>query len=339
MQDASTRAPMRRRRLLQLIGTLPFAGWTAGARAETYPSKPIRLIISFAPGGPTDLIARTLAKELTPILGQQVIAENRPGAAGAIATSAVARADPDGYTLLFHEVAATFAIQPFVTKSLPYDITRDIAPVSLVARGPVFLLVNAELPVTNVKELIALAKAQPNGLSFGSAGGSGQLPTHIGPELLKIKSDIKVVHVPYKGAAPALLDLAAGRTAFMMTTGTGSAKPFLDSGKIRAIAVTGSKRSDALPNVPTFREQGVPLPELDQGTSWAVFGPRGIPADVVRTLEDAIAKALQSPELRKGFALLDIEPAAGSAVNLAAQIRQERETWPPLLKKMDIQPE
>ena len=339
MQHESSIAARRRRRLLQIIGALPLAPWAAGAKAETYPTRPVRLIISFAPGGPTDLIARTLAKELATVLGQPVIAENRAGAAGAIATSAVARSEPDGYTLLFHEVAATFAIQPYLTKSLPYDVTKDLTPISLVARGQIFLLVNADLPVNSVKELVALAKSKPGSLSFGSAGGSGQLPTHIGPELLMIKTGIKVVHVPYKGAAPALLDLAAGRTAFMMTTGTGSAKPFLDSGKIRAIAVTGAHRSDALPKVPTFREEGVPLPELDSGTSWAVFGPRALPADVIRILDDAIGKAVQSPELKKGFAMLDIEPASGSPASLALQIKQERETWPPLLKKMDIQPE
>lgn len=327
----------RRRTVLKAIGGLTLGGLAATGRAQTFPSRPIRLIISFAPGGPTDLIARTVAKEMSRVLGQAIVPENRPGAAGAIASAAVARADPDGYTLLFHEVAATFAIQPILTPTLPYDVHKDFAPIGLAARGPIFLLVNAQLPVKSVADLVALAKAKPDGLSFGSAGGSGQFPTHIGPELLMIKQGIKAVHVPYKGAAPALVDLAAGRLQFMMTTGTGSAKPFLDRNEIRAIAVTGTKRLETMPNVPTFAESGVPLPELDSGTAWAIFGPRGLPVGVQQAVNKALNESLGAPDLKKSLTLLDIVPQGGSTAELQAMIEFNWQTWPPLLKKMNIE--
>lgn len=322
-----------------LMGLPAAAPGQAQAQGEGFPHRPVRLIIPFAPGGPTDLIGRVLARHLGQALDQQVVVENKPGASGAIGAQTVAKADGDGYTLLFHEVVATFAIQPSIAKSLPYNVGKDFTPIALAARGPAYLLVNGTLPVKNVRELVALAKDKPDTLPFASAGGSGQLPTHIGPELLKVKQDIKVVHVPYKGTGPALVDVAAGRVAFMITTGTGSARLFLDSGQIRAIAVTGTTRSEAMPDVPTFAESGVPLPELDHGTVWGLFAPAAVPPDRAQRLNEAASEALRSPELRKSLASLDIYPESGSAQALQALISQEAAIWPPLLKKMAIQAE
>jgi tripartite-type tricarboxylate transporter receptor subunit TctC len=311
-------------------------GLATAASAQTYPAQPVQVVIPFSAGGPTDIIGRELAKALSEELKQQFVVENKTGASGTIATSYVARAKPNGYTVLFHEVAATFGIQPRVMPSLPYDVAQDFTPVGLAARGPIFLLVNDALPVTNLKELIALAKQKPGMLTFGSAGGSGQLPTHIGPELFKVKQGLDILHVPYKGTGPALIDLAAGRLSFMMTTGTGSAKAFLDAGKIRAIAVTGKTRSERMPDVATFLEQGVPIPELNDGTAWGLFGPAGLPDDVVAKLNAAMQKVLGSPELRASFARLDIYPAKSTAKELGALMRTESSTWKPLVAKMNI---
>lgn len=311
-------------------------GLATATSAETFPTQPVHLVIPFSAGGPTDIIGRELAKALSEELKQQFVVENKTGASGTIATSYVARSKPNGYTLLFHEVAATFGIQPEVLPSLPYNVEKDFTPIGLAARGPIFLLVNDALPVTNVKELIALAKEKPGAVAFGSAGGAGQLPTHIGPELFKVKQGLDILHVPYKGTGPALIDLAAGRLAFMMTTGTGSAKAFLDAGKIRAVAVTGKTRSERLPEVATFLEQGVPIPELNEGTGWGIFGPAGIPDDVVAKLNAAMQKVLKSPELRASFARLDIYPATSSAKELGDLMRTEAGTWKQLLPEMNI---
>lgn len=328
---------IRRRGVLGLLAAAGTASWGGIASAQSLQNRPVRMLIPFAPGGPTDLIGRTLAREMTRVLGHPVIVENRAGASGIIASQATAQAEPDGHTVLFHEVVATFAIQPEITKSLPYDTRRDFAPVGLAARGPIFLLVNSGVPARNVKEFVAAAKS--GRFAFGSAGGAGQFPTHIGPELLMLKQGFQATHVPYKGTGPALVDLAAGRVQFMMTTGTGSARPFLDSGQIRAIAVTGTARSPALPDVPTFAEAGMSIPELDQGTAWGLFAPGRTPPAIVRTLNAAMGEALKSPELARVFATLDILPQSGTPEELQALIDREVRTWQPLLRRMDIKPE
>ena len=308
----------------------------AGPAQAAYPTRPITMIIPFAVGGPTDLLGRVVASEMGEILGQQIVVENKPGAGGVIATSTLARANPDGYTLLFHEIAATFAIQPLLNKSLPYDVEKDFTPIGLAARGPIFLLVNSELDIKDAKGLLDLARKRPGEISFASAGGIGQLPTHIGPELLRVQQQVDIRHIPYKGTGPALVDVAGGRVSFIMTTGTGSAQGFLDTGKLRAVAVTGQERSPALPDVPTFAEQGVPIQELNDGTAWGLVGPRGIPPEIVKVLDAALQKTLAQPAVKKNFATLDIRPSPSSAQDLQALMDKERATWKPLIQKMDI---
>lgn len=327
----------RRRLMAAFVGAACLASAGVHAQAPSYPTKPVRFVVPFAPGGPTDALARNLAAKMGELLGKPVIVDNRPGASGTIGVAAVAHAPADGYTLLFHEVAATFAIQPVITKALTYDVRKDFTPISLAASGPIFLVVNSTVPVRNVKELIELAKKKPGDVSFASSGGVGQLPTHIGPELLKMKHGLDLNHIPYKGAGPAMVDIAAGRVSMIMTTGLGSVQQFIDSGKVKALAITGDKRADALPNVPTFAEEGVPLPELSGGTMWGLLGPAGLPRDIVVKLNQAVVKAMASPEVREKLTALNIEPRTSSPEAFSELIKKETETWGGVLKRMNIQ--
>ena len=230
------------------------------ALAQAFPTRPVRVVIGWTPGGPTDILGRTVAQKLGELLGEQFIVENRPGAAGAIGAAAVTKAPADGYTLLLESIAA-FAVNPSFYKSLPYDARKDYTPIAPVGSAAIILYVNGSLPARNLQELIALARSKPGALTFGSAG-TGHYATHIAPELIKMKNGLDMLHVPYKGTGPAMIDVVAGRLSFMMSAGVAAARPFLESGKVRAIAITGDKRSPALPDVQTFAEAGSPLPEM-----------------------------------------------------------------------------
>jgi tripartite-type tricarboxylate transporter receptor subunit TctC len=310
------------------------AGGPAGA--SDYPSRPIQVIVPFATGGPTDLISRDIGKTLSEELGQPIVVENKLGAFGTIGPAYVARANPDGYTLLFHEIGATFGIQPVILNNLPYDVKKDFIPIAFAAKGPVFMFVSADRPYKTIGDLIEAAKNAPNKLNFGSAGGAGQLPTHIGPELLMVKTGARFTHVPYKGTGPALVDLAAGRLDFMMTTGTGSARPFLDAKKVRAIGITGKQRSSAYPDIPTFAEQGFDLPELQSGTTWGFFAPAGTPPAIIDKLNAAINKAVADPALKQALTELDVEPQPMSVAEVKRFVAKEIEAWPPLVRTMNI---
>lgn len=301
--------------------------------AQTYPTRPIRLVLPASPGGPTDLLARTLATKLSEILPEPVVAENRPGGGGIVAYDAVAKAAPDGYTLLLGDLAG-FAVNPSLFKSLPYDTRKDFAPIGPVATAHLFLITNASLPARNIKELIALAKSKPGALSFGSGAGGF---THIGPELFKLKNGLNILHVPYKGAAPALVDVVAGRVSFIMTTGIATAKPHLDSGKLRALAVTGEKRAAALPGVPTFAEAGAPMPELDLGNWWGLMGPAGLPRHIVVKLGESRAQALAAPDVLARLATLNMGPLTGTPEQFTEVINAAIETWAPVVKGAKIE--
>jgi len=304
--------------------------------AQAYPARPVRLVIPFGAGGPTDILGRVTAQKLTELFPEPMIVENRPGAGGMVAHAYAAKAPADGYTLLFSDIVAGYAVNPVLfPKTIQYNPRSDFTPVGNVASGAIFLYASATLPVHNVRELIDLAKSKPGALSFGSAG-AGHFPTHIGSELFKTKNGLDVVHVPYKGAGPAMVDVAAGRIAFLMTTGLAAAKPFLDSGKVRGLALTGNQRAAAAPDIPTFTEAGSPLPEMGVGAVWGVVGPAGLSRNIVVKLNEGINQALAAPDVRARFASLNMDPMPGTPEAFADYINTSVETWAQVLKRANI---
>lgn len=304
--------------------------------AQTYPDRPIRLVIPFGAGGPTDIVGRVVAQKMSEILPQQMVAENKPGAGGMIAHAYVAKSPADGYTLLFSDTIAGYAVNPILyPKTIQYNPRTDFVTIGSAASGAVFLYASASLPVKNVQELIALAKSKPGALSFGSAG-AGHFPTHIGSALFTTKNGIDVVHIPYKGAGPAMVDVAAGRLAFLMTTGVAAAKSFLDAGKVRALALTGKSRTNVLPDVPTFDEAGTPLPEMGNGSTWGIVGPAGLTRHMVVVLNEALNKALAAPDLKARFASLNMETMPGTPEAFSELVKSQMDTWTNVLKRANI---
>ncbi len=269
------------------------AGPSAWAQSDTarYPDRPIKLIVPYPPGGSADPAARLVAGDIGPRLGQTVVVENKAGAAGAIGTEAVARAAPDGYTLLLH--TSVISTDPHLKPNAPYDVQRDLVPVSLVVKGPYLLVVNPALPVRNVAELIAYAKAHPGKLSFGSAGlGSSG---HLIGELFKQAAGIDMIHVPYKGGGPSIVGLAGNEVQLVFDTFSGS-RALAESGKLRAIAVTGDARSPLMPQVPTVAESG--LKDFTAEYWLGIFAPARTPPAIVARLHEVISQALQNPAVR-----------------------------------------
>jgi tripartite-type tricarboxylate transporter receptor subunit TctC len=295
------------------------------ARAAPYPERLIKLIVPFAAGGPVDVMARLVAQHLSTKLGQSVIVENRPGAGGTIASKLVASAEPDGYTLLFAS-AGSLAISPSLYKNLGYDPIAGFAPVALVANHPQAMVVHPSVPVKSVRELIELAKANPGVLNFGAAPGT---PPQLMVELFCSLSGIKIVFVPYKGAAPALTDLLAGRTQMTMLSTTVIVPPILD-GRLRALAVTSTTRWHELPDVPTMEESG--FTGFPQGSWTAVVAPAGTPAEVVSKLNATINEGLGSAELRGGLTRLGAEIKTGSPQQLGAMMADEIRKWAEVIK-------
>ena len=298
--------------------------------AQTYPSKPLRFVVPFAAGGGRDLVARTVAAKLTETLGQTVVVDNRAGAAGTIGTDVVAKSPPDGHTLLLGS-SGPLAINPTLYAKLPYDAARDFAPVSLVTVMPFVLVVHPTLPVKSVKELIALAKARPNQLNYGSPGSGST--THLANELLKSMTGIGIVHVPYKGVAPAATDLISGQVQ-MMSGDLSTLLPHVRSGRMRALAVTGAKRSTLLPQVPTVAEAGV---EGYEASGWfGVLVPAATPPAIVERLNSAIAKGLAAPDARERLGALGGEVVGGTPEQFAAHVRGESAKWSKLIKALGL---
>ena len=309
------------------------AAVTMEAIAQAYPTRPIRLVVTMAPGGPTDMLSRVIATKLSEILPQQVVVDNRPGGGGRIAYSVAARAPADGYTLLVGDTANS-TINPSTYRSLPYHKVKDFTPVGPMARAHSFLFASTAVPARNLQDFIAFAKRQPGKLSFGS-GGTGQF-THLGPEIFKAKNGLNIIHVPYKGAAPAMVDLVAGRIAFIMSTGLATAKPYIDSGKVRALAITSDKRSTLMPNVPTFAEVGSRLPELEPGNWWGLMGPGGLPHDITVKLNMALNQTLAAPDVARHLGTLNMSPYASNPEEFAEVIKAGIATWAPIIKRMNI---
>jgi tripartite-type tricarboxylate transporter receptor subunit TctC len=309
-------------------------GWSmtlaaAGAAAQSYPDRPIRLIVPFPPGGGTDVVARAIASRLGQMLGTSVVVDNRAGAGGTIGTEAVARSAPDGYTLGL--VSGSHAINPSIYPKLPYDTERDFAPVSQLVVAPGILVVNPKLPVKNVKDLIALAKSEPGKLNYASAGIG--TPPHLAGELFKTMAGIDIVHVPYKGNAAVLTDTLSGQVQFTFPT-IPSALPYVQNGTLRALGVTGAKRSPSAPDIPTIAESGLPGYEA---TSWyGVVAPADTPPEIVDKLSTTLASALQQPDVQKVLASLGLEPVGSTPQAFAATIKEELPKWQKVVRQNHV---
>ncbi len=289
--------------------------------AQNYPTKPIRLIVPFAPGGPTDIMSRAIAERFTPRVGHPLVVDNRPGAGGGIGSEIAARSAPDGYTMLLGHIG-THAINASLYPKLGYDAVKDFAPITLIATLPLGMFVNASLPVQSVKELLALAKAKPGQINFASAGSGG--PTHMAGEMLKAMAKVEIVHVPYKGNAAALTDLVAGRVQ-MMFSNLLTATPHARAGKLRAIAISGAKRSPQVPELPTVAESGVPGYDL---TPWyGVLFPAGTPRAIVMRLNREIGDILTQTEMADRFRTQGIDLATSTPEAFAALIKSEIPKW------------
>jgi len=311
-----------RRTLLGLAAAacLPLSAW-----AQAYPSKPITLLVPFPPGGPTDLVARVLAKKMSEQMGQSIVIDNKPGANGNIAAVAAARAPADGYTVLYNTSSIT--LSPALYKSLAYDVQRDLAPVALTAVVPLALVVNPAVPANNVREFIAYAKANPGKLSYGSAGNGNV--THLAAFQLVRHHDIDATHVPYRGSAPADVDLVAGQIQFMTDT-INSVMPFVKDNRLRGLAVTSIKRSSLLPDLPTLAESG--MPGFDAAAWQGIVVPTGTPADIIQKLNAEVNKALAHPDLRSRLAAQGAEILGGTPADYAAHLRTEMPRWAKAVK-------
>ncbi len=308
-------------RVLLFAAALATVAAAVPARAQTWPAKPIRLIVPYPPGGTTDLLGRGIGQKLSESLGQQVVIENRPGAGGSIGADLAAKSKPDGYTLLLGTIA-THAINPNLYPDNPYDPAKDFAPVALVATMPNLLVVNPSVPAKSVRELIALARSKPGALAFASAGsGTTQ---HLSGEIFKKMAGIDMLHIPYKGNAPAVTDLVGGQVQVMFDNIPISLQQ-VRAGKLRALAVTGPKRSGVLPDVPTIAEAALPGYSV---TSWfALFAPAGTPAAIVARLNKETNMALADRVLRQQLVNQGIEPSSGTAGQLAAHVQAELLRW------------
>ena len=315
---------MNKRSFVVLLAASALASLTCGAGAQTYPSKPIRMVVPFAAGGPTDVYARAVGQELTKLLGQPVIVDNRPGAGGNLGADLVAKSPPDGYNVVLGAVGA-FAVNMTLYPKMPYDVLRDFAPVSLVAIVPMVLVVNPGVPVKTPKELVELAKSKPGTLSYGSAGNGTSI--HMSAEMFKAMTGIDMAHVPYKGAAPAMTDLIGGQVQLMFADAT-SVIPHVKSGKVRAVAAT--KHVEAMPEVPTFAQSG--FPSYDPTVWYGVFAPAGTPRDVVLKLNAGIAKSLQARDVRERLIGLGAQPTSSTPEEFTEFVRAEISRWGKVVK-------
>src|SRR5688572_1880495 len=312
---------MKRIACITIAAAAVCAAFAAPVGAQTYPNKPIRWIIPFPPGGGTDVISRTLATELTKSLGQQVIADNRPGSGGTIGLAAAAKLPADGYNLVLGQLA-NVAIAPALYSKLPYDPLKDLQPITLALTSPLVLVAHPSFPAKNLKELIAIARTKPDTVTFGSPGNG--TTGHLGTELLKTMTGTKMTHIPYKGAVPAFTGLMGGEIAIYMSS-IQPAIPMLNAGRVKALGVTSSTRIATLPNVPTIAESGVPGYEV---TNWyGVMVPAGVPKDVLNKLHGELVRILKLPEVHQRFQAEGGDTAPNTPEQFAAFIRTEMVKW------------
>jgi len=295
------------------------------AAAQAYPAKPIRYVVPFPPAGATDILARWVAEKISPALGQTVVVENRPGAAGGVGTDYVAKSAPDGYTILMATAAQAISETLYVKQ--PFSFARDLAAVALIAHVPNVMEVHPSVPARTVKEFIALAKSRPGQLNFASSGSGTTI--HMSGELFKLMTGVDIVHVPYKGSSPAITDLMAGNVSVMWDNLPAS-MPFIKAGRLRAIAITSAKRYPGLPDLPTVAESGVPGYEA---TAWfGVVAPAATPRQIVTRLNSEINRAVNLPDMKERFALQGAIPAPGSPEDFGAWIRSEIVKWGKVVK-------
>jgi tripartite-type tricarboxylate transporter receptor subunit TctC len=309
-----------------LAGLLALAAGTMVAAAADYPSRPVTIVVGFPPGGASDILARIIADKLGSLLGQPVVVDNRPGAGGNVAGEAVAHAAPDGYTLLLGN-NAILATNASLYSKINFDPVKDFAPISLIGTQANVLVVNNDVPAHSLAELIALAKAQPGKLNFASSGYG--LAAHLAGELFKAQAHIDIVHVPYKGSAPALEDVISGQDQMMFAT-TSGVMGFLKNAQVRALAVTTLKRTAILPDIPTMDEAG--LPGFEATTWHGLVAPAGTPADIIDTLHRAIVETLKDAGVQQKLAALGVDVAPDSPDEFAAYIKSEIPKWAAIIK-------
>jgi tripartite-type tricarboxylate transporter receptor subunit TctC len=319
---------MRYLRAVLAAAVLALASFSAAA-AQSYPSRPVTIVIGFPPGGAIDTIARLMAPQMSESLGQPIVIENKPGAGGAIGAAYVARARPDGYTI-FMGTMGNFSISPSLIANLPYDVQKQFAPVTLVAASGFVLYVNPKLPVANVKELIAYGKAHPGHLNFSSSGNGG-LP-HMAGEMFNSATGLKMTHVPYKGSSPSISGLVAGQVQLTFEA-PAIGIPFVKSGKLRALATTGTKPLPALPDVPTVA-QTVPGFVISNWFGMAV--PKGTPPAVIERIQQEVSKAVHQPAAAAKLEALGVEPVGNTPAEFGKYMREETRRWAGVIKSAGI---
>ena len=302
---------------------------TGGALAQSYPSKPVRIVVPYAPGGSTDVVFRILAPKLTEILGQQIVIDNRPGAASTIGLEIVAKSPPDGYTVGVSNIA--YGANPAIYRKMPFDSEKDLLPVSLVSIVTLVAAVHPSVPARSIKELIALAKAKPATLTYGSAGNGSA--NHLATARLEHMAGIKLLHIPYKGGGPAVVSLVQGETSLLLATIPSSIQHF-KTGKLIALAVSSSKRNSALPDLPTIAEAGVPGYEAIEWQGLMV--PAGTPQQVIRTLYQATAKAAQTPEIKEKVSTLGADFVNSTPEEFDQFVKRELAVWAKVVKDVGI---
>jgi len=300
--------------------------------AQNYPAKPIRFVVPYPPGGSNDVLSRITAQAMSPGLGQPVVIDNRGGAGGMIGADNVAKSPPDGYSIV--NVQASFTANAAMRTKMPYDTMNDFVYVGMMARGPLLAVVHPTLPVKNIKELVALAKARPGQINYGSTGTGGH--NHLASELFRKMAGINIVHIPYKGVAPALTDLMGGHTQLVMTS-LPSALTQVQAGRLKALAVGSEKRSSFMPEMPTIAESGVPGYAAEFW--WGIAAPAKTSTDIVNRLATELTKALQSPELKQRFAAEGAEPTVMSREQLTKFVSNEITRWRQVAREANIQPE
>ena len=309
-----------------VVALAALVAFVAPIRAADYPTRPIMLVVAFTPGGPSDVLARIIGKKMEQLLGAPFVIENRPGAGGNIAAESVARASPDGYTLLMGN-NSILATNESLYKHINYSPEKDFIPITLIGTQANILIVNPDVPARSLKELIALAKAQPGRINFASSGYGAA--AHLAGELFKADAKIDIIHVPYKGAAPALQDVIAGHNQMMFATAA-SVMGHIEGGRVRALAVTTLKRTTALPDIPTMDEAG--LKGFDASTWHGLVAPAGTPPQVIATLHDAAVKALQDPAVQASLGKLGVDIVGDTPQEFRAYIKSEIPKWTAIVK-------
>ncbi|WP_412103187.1 Bug family tripartite tricarboxylate transporter substrate binding protein [Polaromonas sp. SM01] len=312
--------------LLGLGGAL-VCGW---AGAQTYPAKPVRLVVPFPAGGATDILARTISQKAAEKLGQQIVIDNRPGAGGTIGSDQVAKSAPDGYTLLI-ATGSTHSIGPLISSKIPYNVERDFAPVVYVAKTSSVLVVPASLPVKNLAQFIALAKAKPGQLNYGSSGNGTN--SHLSGELFKVQAGVFITHIPYRGTGLVFTDMMSGQVHMLMDNYV-TAQANIKDGKLRVLGVTSSQRLPFLPDVPTLDEQG--LKGFDVSNWFGVYAPRATPSDLIAKVNTAFNQALQDPEMQKRLATLGATPTGSTPEQMGLMVAADTVKWSQLIRERKI---